>query len=87
MDPLDAFPGTLWPEQAITLDEAISVYTVWAAEAMGLDDVAGSLAPGKSADFVVLSDNPHEIDIDQVRRITTTQTWFEGQKVYDAAIR
>lgn len=87
MDPLDAFPGTLWPEQAISLDEAISVYTIWSAEAMGLDDVAGSLAPGKSADFVMLSDNPHEIDIDQVRHITTTQTWFEGQKVYDAAVR
>lgn len=87
MDPLDAFPGTLWPEQAISLDEAISVYTIWSAEAMGLDDVAGSLTPGKSADFVVLSDNPHEIGIDQVRHITATQTWFEGQKVYDAAIR
>ena len=87
MDPLSAFPGTLWPEQAIGLDEAISVYTIWSAEAMGLDDVAGSLTPGKSADFVMLSDNPYAIDIDQVRHITTTQTWFEGQKVYDAAIR
>lgn len=87
MDPLSTFPGTLWPEQAITLDEAISVYTTWSAEAMGLDDVAGSLAPGKSADFIMLSDNPHEVDIDQVRHITTTQTWFEGQKVYDAATR
>ena len=87
MDPLNTFPGTLWPEQAISLDEAISVYTIWSAEAMGLDDVAGSLTPGKSADFVMLSDNPYAIDIDQVRHITTTQTWFEGQKVYDAAIR
>ena len=87
MAPLGTFPGTLWPEQAISLDEAISVYTTWSAQAMGLDDVAGSLAPGKSADFVMLSENPHEIDIDQVRHITTTQTWFEGQKVYDAATR
>lgn len=86
MDPLGAFPGTLWPEQAISLDEAISVYSTWSAEAMGLDDVAGSLTPGKSADFIVLSANPHEIDIDQVRFITATQTWFAGKKVYDAGL-
>ncbi|WP_125611240.1 amidohydrolase [Specibacter cremeus] len=83
-DPTGEFPGTLWPEQAITLEEAIAVYTTASAEAMGLDDVTGSLAPGKSADFVVLSDNPHAIDIDQVRHITARQTWFAGQRVYEA---
>jgi predicted amidohydrolase YtcJ len=84
-DPTGAFPGTLWPEQAITLEEAIGVYTTACAEAMGLDDVGGSLALGKSADFVVLSDNPYEVDIDSVRFITARQTWFAGTKVYDAA--
>ena len=83
MDPTGVFPGTLWPEQAISLDEAISIYTTCSAEAMGLDDVTGALTPGKSADFVVLSANPHEIDVDRVRHITATQTWFAGQKVYD----
>jgi predicted amidohydrolase YtcJ len=86
MDPAGMFPGALWPEQAISLDEAINVYTTWSAEAMGLDDVTGALTPGKSADFVVLSANPYEIDIDQVPFITATQTWFAGQKVYDAGL-
>lgn len=84
-DPTDRFPGALWPEQAITLDEAIRVYTTACAEATGLHDVTGSLATGKSADFVVLSDNPYDIDIDRVRYITARQTWFAGTKVYDAA--
>lgn len=84
-DPTGQFPGALWPEQAISLDEAIRVYTTACAEAMGVDDVTGSLAPGKSADFVVLSDNPYEVDIDRVRHITARQTWFAGRKVYDAA--
>ncbi|WP_417218765.1 amidohydrolase [Arthrobacter sp.] len=83
-DPTGEFPGTLWPEQAITLDEAIRTYTTSAAEAMGVDDVTGSLAPGKSADFIVLSDDPHAIDIDRVRHITARQTWFAGRKVFDA---
>lgn len=83
-DPSGQFPGTLWPEQAITLPEAIRAYTTSSAEAMGLDDVTGSLIPGKSADFIVLSDNPYDIDIDRVPGITTRQTWFAGSKVYDA---
>ena len=83
-DPTGQFPGTLWPEQAITLPEAIRIYTTSCAEAMGVDDVTGSLAPGKSADFIVLSDNPYEIDIEDVPHITTRQTWFAGRKVFDA---
>lgn len=83
-DPSGQFPGTLWAEQAITLDEAIRIYTTASAEAMGLDDVTGSLTPGKSADFVVLSANPHDIDVDDVRFISARQTWFAGRKVYEA---
>ncbi|MCG2620522.1 amidohydrolase [Arthrobacter sp. I2-34] len=83
-DPTGQFPGALWPEQAITLAEAIRVYTTACAEAMGVDDVTGSLAPGKSADFIVLSANPYEIEIDAVRHISARQTWFAGSKVYDA---
>jgi predicted amidohydrolase YtcJ len=84
-DPTGQFPGTLWPEQAITLDEAIRVYTTAAAEAMGLAEVAGTLAPGKSADLVVLSDNPYEIEVQQIPRITARQTWFAGTRVFSAA--
>ena len=51
---------------------------------MGLDDVTGSLIPGKSADFIILSDNPYDIDIDLIPSITTRQTWFAGNKVYEA---
>ncbi|MFJ5699010.1 amidohydrolase [Arthrobacter sp. NPDC093139] len=83
-DPTGQFPGTLWPEQAITLPEAIRVYTTNSAEAMGVDDVTGSLAPGKSADFIILSDNPYEIDIEKIAHIKIRQTWFAGRKVFDA---
>jgi predicted amidohydrolase YtcJ len=82
-DPTGQFPGTLWPEQAISLEEAIHIYTTAPARAMGVDDVTGSLDLGKSADFIVLNDNPHEIDIDQVRFVKARQTWFAGTKVFD----
>ncbi|MHC6591576.1 amidohydrolase [Arthrobacter sp. C152] len=83
-DPTGLFAGTLWPEQAISLPEAIRIYTTNSAQAMGLDDVTGSLAPGKSADFIVLTDNPYEINIEQLPHIETRQTWFAGRKIFDA---
>lgn len=83
-DPTGQFPGTLWPEQAVTLEEAIRIYTTASAEAMGVDDITGSLVPGKSADFIVLTDDPHDIPLDAVRGVCARQTWFAGRKVYDA---
>ncbi|MEV0053508.1 amidohydrolase family protein [Saccharopolyspora sp. NPDC050389] len=73
----------MWPEQAITLHEAVYAYTLGAARAMGTDDVTGSLEPGKSADFVVLDRDPFAVPIDQVASTTVKQTWFAGRKVHD----
>ena len=84
-NPLGEFPGTLWPEQALTLEEAIGIYTTDCAEAMGIEDLAGSLSPGKSADFVLLSANPYDVPIDDVPGISARQTWFAGSLVFEAA--
>ncbi|MEV4645517.1 amidohydrolase [Saccharopolyspora sp. NPDC049357] len=82
-DPTGAFPGQLWPEQAISLYEAVYAYTLGAARAMSTDDVTGSLETGKFADFVVLDRDPFAVPIDQVAGTTVEQTWFAGRKVYE----
>jgi predicted amidohydrolase YtcJ len=82
-DPTGTFPGRLWPEQAITLREAVYAYTLGAARAMGTDDVTGSLETGKSADFIVLDRDPFAVPVDQVAGTAVKQTWFAGRKVYD----
>ncbi|WP_370950068.1 amidohydrolase [Amycolatopsis sp. cg5] len=84
-DPTGTFPGALWPEQAITLAEAIEVFTLAAARAMGLDDVTGSLAPGKSADFVVLDRDPFTTEQSSLVKTRVTETWFAGHQVYQRA--
>lgn len=84
-DPTGTFPGALWPEQAITLAEAIEVFTLAAARAMGLGDVTGSLVPGKSADFVVLDRDPFKTDPSALVKTKVTQTWFAGHRVYHQA--
>ncbi|WP_448809261.1 amidohydrolase [Agromyces bauzanensis] len=85
-DPHGNFPGTLGLDQAISLEEAIAVFTINAARAIGVDDVTGSIAVGKSADFVVLDRDPFAVDPDTLVQTTVTETWFAGEKVYAAAL-
>lgn len=52
----DGSPGPegWYPEQRLTVGEAVHAYTLGAAYAVGLEDRLGSLSPGKLADLVVL---------------------------------
>ncbi|GAA1344182.1 amidohydrolase [Saccharothrix algeriensis] len=81
-DPTGAHPGALWAEQAISLAEAVEAFTLSGARAMGVDDVTGSLAPGKSADFVVLDRNPFESPVTELHATAVTETWFAGRRVF-----
>ncbi|WP_053386440.1 amidohydrolase [Leucobacter japonicus] len=81
-DPTGDYPGTLWPEQAITLEEAIAAFTANGAEAMGLGDETGTITPGKSADFVLLDRDPFTHPPHELARTTVTETWFAGRCVF-----
>ena len=81
-DPSGQYPGELWPEEAITLEQAIAAFTIGGAEAMGLADEVGSLTPGKSADFVILDRDPFAHPETELVRTTVDETWFAGRRVY-----
>jgi hypothetical protein len=81
-DPTGSFPGTLWSEQALSLEEAIEVFTVNAARAMGLGRLIGSLAPGCAADFVVLNADPFTLAPGELAAVHVEETWFAGRRVY-----
>ncbi|MBN9611895.1 MAG: amidohydrolase, partial [Actinobacteria bacterium] len=81
-DPFRNFPGTLWPEQALTLTEALRVCTSQGAEAIGLGDTVGRIAPGYSADFAILGANPFAGDPLALADTVVDETWFEGRRVY-----
>ncbi|QAY58894.1 amidohydrolase [Microbacterium protaetiae] len=83
-DPLHRAPGVLAPEQALTAEEALQVFTLNAARAMGLDAETGSLEPGKSADFVVLDHDFVTGPAEEIINTVVRETWFAGRRVYRA---
>ncbi len=81
-DPLHRHVGTIWPEQAISLEETIEIFTLGGARALKIDNKTGSLAVGKLADFIVLNHNLFEIPAEQISDTSVEMTFFEGKLVY-----
>lgn len=81
-DPYENGGPALWPEQAVSLEQAIRIFTLAGASALRLEDRTGSITEGKSADFVVLDRNIFEVSIDEVSEARPAMTFFEGRLVY-----
>jgi predicted amidohydrolase YtcJ len=71
-------------DEAITVEQALRAYTVDAARACGLDDVAGSLTPGRAADLVVLDADPRAVDPDTIGDIGVVTTVLAGEPTHGA---
>ncbi len=68
--------------EAITVAEAIELYTVNSAIQMGTDAKLGRLEPGMLADLIVLDRDPHEIPATELHEVTVTDTMIGGEFVY-----
>jgi predicted amidohydrolase YtcJ len=75
-------PGGWVPEQKITVAEAVHAYTAGAAFAEHGESVKGTLAPGKLADLVVLSEDIFHIDPTEIEKVRVDITIFDGAVVY-----
>lgn len=80
-NPLGEVPGQLGADQAVDLATALRVYTLNSAQAMGLGPVTGSIAVGKSADFIVLDRHLFQVPITQVHQTQVKQVFFEGREL------
>ncbi|WP_321367943.1 amidohydrolase [uncultured Draconibacterium sp.] len=77
----------LGPDQRITPEQALKAYTCEAAVVLGIEDKVGSLEPGKYADFVVLSENPLEVDPMKIKDIQVLATVMNGEVTYQVVTR
>jgi len=83
----DKHPDGWFPEQKITVQQAIEAHTMGSAYAEFQDGVKGSIAPGKLADFVLLSEDVLAIPAAEIRNVHALRTWVGGVQVYEAGAR
>jgi hypothetical protein len=74
--------GVLHPEQIITREQAIRLYTINNAYLTFEEKEKGSLEPGKLADFIILDRDILTCPVDEVKSIQVEQTWIGGRPVY-----
>ncbi len=74
----------LHPEERLTREQAIRMYTINNAYLLFWEKDLGSLEPGKLADFIVIDRDPLTCPIDDIRTIKVLQTWLGGKQVYTA---
>ncbi len=72
------FGKTYGAGQKLSVDQALHAYTMGGAYATFEEDSKGSISPGKFADFVVLSADPHTVAPDQIKDIRVLATYVDG---------
>jgi hypothetical protein len=69
-------------DQRLTIEEAVGAFTMDAAWAAHAEEVAGSLVPGKLADFIILSDDIFSVNPGKIPLIRVLATVLGGEIVY-----
>jgi hypothetical protein len=76
----DGSPGPegWYPQNRVTLEEALAGFTVGAAYAMGIEGVQGRIAPGFNADIVVLGEDIFTAEPDAIPELPIAGTMTGG---------
>ena len=84
-DPQGNPPGGWYPEQRLTLAEALRGYTLEGAFAEFDEKDKGSIEAGKLADFTVIDLDPAKVPPKDILNTRVLKTIVGGQVVYDSA--
>ncbi len=77
-------PGGWYPDQAMSVAEALRAFTLDAAYAQHADARVGSLEPGKWADFILVDQDIFAVAPAQLWQTKVLETWLAGKRVYAA---
>jgi hypothetical protein len=80
----DGSPAGGWyPEQRLSVAEAVWGFTMGPAAVTGQQEALGSITPGKLADLVVLDRDIFAIDPMDIHRTQVVLTVFDGEVVHE----
>ncbi len=89
MEPLSPLMGIqaavtreVFPEERVTVDEALRMYTVNAAYSSNEENMKGSVETEKLADLVILSGDLFSVPPSEIANITVELTIVGGKIVY-----
>ena len=80
-------PQGWFPEQKLTIQEAIAAYTMGSAYSEFQEEEKGSITPGKLADMVLFSDDVLKIDAAKIRDVKILRTWLGGRRRLSGMLR
>jgi predicted amidohydrolase YtcJ len=83
-DTLGQPEGGWYPEQCLTVGEAVYAYTAGAAYAVHAEDWQGKLLPGYVADMVILDRDIFELPLQEILNTRVLATYVNGEKVFDS---
>ncbi|KAF2730939.1 amidohydrolase 3 [Polyplosphaeria fusca] len=71
-----------YPEETLTLKEALRGFTLNPAHGAFLEGKAGVIKQGAYADWVVLDEPLENLEVESLRTATVKETWVGGKRVY-----
>ena len=78
-------PNGWFPEQKLTVAEAVEAYTMSSAFAEFQENEKGSISPGKLAGMVFISQGIFAIDPEEIRNTKVLKTFVGGKMIWDAS--
>ena len=78
-----SYPGVLAPHQAISLFDALPLFTTNGARALGMEGLTGKLEQGYWADFIVLDEDILKMPPEQIAFVKPKMTIWKDQIVYE----
>lgn len=70
------------PAERIPVVAALKAVTLDAAWQCRMDNITGSVTPGKYADFAILEADPRRVEPTRIAAIPVSETWMNGRRRY-----